>query len=178
MYREMGILTKSMNRPTAICLSLLALLWLCSCGSAPSTNGNQQNSATGANTSNAQTGPNDDVEELRASMQIPYEPEEAMWRVVTDKAGKKRLIAVLRLKPEDYKALSAKAAASGPGRPVQASVEQWFPAELIAMSETTGQMNVPATSYPADEFFQAPFDTGTVSLVNDTDYVIVELQPS
>ena len=169
-----------MNRPTAICLSVLTLLLFCSCGSAPATNGDQQNAANtnGANISNAQTATNDDVEELRSSMQIPFEPEEAVWRIVSDKNGRKQLTAVLRLKPEDFKTLSAKASAAGPGRQIQASVEQWFPAELRAMSETTGEMTVPATSYPANEFFQAPFNSGTVTLINDTDYVIVELQSS
>ena len=111
-------------------------------------------------------------------MQIPFEPEEAVWRVVADKDGRKRLTAIMRLTPEDYKALSARASAAGPGRQVQVSVEQWSPAELIAVSETTGEMTVTGTSYPASEFFQAPFDSGTVTLINDTYYVIVELQSS
>ena len=162
-----------MNRPTAIYLSVLALLLVCSCSPAPVANGNQQNASNAANTS---TTPNDNVEELRSSMQIPFEPEEVVWRVVSDKDGRKRMTAVLRLKPEDYKALSTKASATGPGRPVQASVDQWFPAELTAMSETTGEMTVTGTSYPANEFFQAPFSSGTVTLINDTEYVIVELQ--
>jgi hypothetical protein len=166
-----------MNRPTAIYLSVLALLLFCSCSPAPTANSNQQN---GANTggANASTTPNDNVEELRSSMQIPFEPEDAVWRVVSDKNGRKRLTAVLRLKPEDYKDLSAKASAAGPGRQVQASVDQWFPPELSAISETTGEMTVTGTSYPANEFFQPPFDSGTVTLINDTDYVIVELQSS
>jgi hypothetical protein len=167
-----------MNRPTAICFSLVALLWLCSCGAAPGTNSNQQNTANGGNTTNSQNGPNDNVEELRASIQVPFEPEEAVWRITSDKSGRKRLTAVLRLKPEDYKGLSTKAAAAGSGRQVQVSVEPWFPAELIAMSETTGENTVPATSYPANEFFQAPFNSGAVSLVSDTDYIIIELQSS
>ena len=165
-----------MNRPTAICLSVLALLLFCSCASAPANNG-QQNTNT-ANVSNSQAGPNDNVEELRSSIQVPVEPEEVAWRIVSDKDGRKRLTAVLRLKPEDFKALSVRASAPGPGKKVEASVEQWFPAELIAMSETTGEMAVPATSYPANEFFQAPFSAGTVSLIDDTDYIILELQSS
>jgi len=165
-----------MNRPTAICLSVLALLLFCSCASAPANNG-QQNTNT-ANISNSQASPNDNVEELRSSIQVPVEPEEVAWRIVSDKDGRKRLTAVLRLKPEDFKALSVRASTPGPGKKVEASVEQWFPAELIAMSETTGEMAVPATSYPANEFFQAPFNAGTVSLIDDTDYVIVELQSS
>ena len=111
-------------------------------------------------------------------MQIPFEPEEVVWRVAADKDGRKRLTAIMRLTPEDYKALSARASAAGPGRPVQVSVEQWSPPELIALSETTGEMTVTGTSYPANEFFQAPFNSGTVTLINDTDYVIVELQSS
>jgi len=166
-----------MNRPTAICLSVLALLLSCSCASPPATNGNEQSTNT-ASGSNSQAGPNDNVEELRSSIQVPIEPDEVVWRIVSDKNGRKRLIAVLRLKPEDFKALSARSSAPGPGKPVDASVEQWFPAELIAMSETTGEMAVPAMSFPANEFFQAPFNAGTVSLINDTDYVIVELQSS
>jgi hypothetical protein len=166
-----------MNRPTAIYAATLALLLLCCCGSAPSNSSDQQSSNT-ANSANTQTGPNDNVEELRSSMQVPFEPEEAVWRITSDKAGRKRLTAVLRLKPEDYKALSSRAATAGPGRQVEVSVEPWFPAELTAMSETTGENTVPATSYPANEFFQAPFNSGTVSLVTDTDYVIIELQSS
>ena len=166
-----------MNRPTAICLCVLGLLLFCSCASAPATNGNEQNT-NAASLANSQAGPNDNVEELRSSIHVPIEPDEAVWRIVSDKNGRKRLIAVLRLKPEDFKALSARASAPGPGKQVEAPVEQWFPAELIAMSETTGEMAVPATSYPAHEFYQAPFNAGTISMINDTDYVIVELQSS
>src|SRR5688572_689567 len=165
-----------MNRPTAIYLFVFGLFLFCSCSSAPGTNGNQQNSAN-SNVPNAAT-PNDNVEELRSTMQIPFEPEDVVWRMVSDKDGRKRLTAVLRLMPEDLKALSAKASATDAGRQVQTSVDQWFPAELRAMSETTGEMTVTGSSYPASDFFQSPFNSGTFTLINDTDYFIVELQSS
>ena len=163
-----------MNRPTAICLSVLALLLFCSCASAPANNG-QQNTNT-ANISNSQASPNDNVEELRSSIQVPVEPEEVAWRIVSDKDGRKRLTAVLRLKPEDFKALSVRASAPGPGKKVEASVEQWFPAELTTMGETSGEMTIEGKALPATEFFQPPYTSGSAVLIPDTNYLILDLQ--
>ena len=167
-----------MNRPSAICVFLFGSLLLAACSSGPS-GGSNQNAGNANNTASnrpvSQTG-NDDIEDLRSQIQIPFEPEEVTWRVVPAGNNGKRLIAIIRLAPESFKAFSSRLTASGAGRPVQVAVETWFPAELLAMSETTGELNVPATSFPAGEFFQPPFNSGSVSVIPDTEYVIVELQ--
>ena len=168
-----------MNRPTAICVFLFGSLLIGACSSGPSSSNNQNTGNVNNTDSNkpvSQTETNDDIEELRSQIQIPFEPEEATWRVLPAANNGKRLIAVLRLTPENFRTYSSRLNASGAGRQGQASVEPWFPAELTAMSETTGEMTVPAKSYPANEFFQPPFSSGTVSVIPDTEYVIVELQ--
>lgn len=150
-------------------LFILFVLSLGACRSQPATNDNSQNTNS-SNTNVAANSANDGVEELRSLIQIPYDPEEVSWRVTGN-----RLVAVILLTTENYKTFSSRLNA-GQGKQVQVAVERWFPAELITMSEMTGETTIGGTAYPATDFYQAPYNEGNATLIPETNYVIVELQ--
>lgn len=155
-----------MNQPAALFIFFVFVLGACS--SQPATNSNSLNSNS-ADTNVAVNSTNDNVDELRSMIQIPFDPEEVSWRV----AGN-RMLAVVLFTPENYKTFSSRLNA-GEGKQVQIAVERWFPAELITMSEMTGETTIGGTAYPATDFYQAPFTEGNATLIPETNYVIVEL---
>ena len=109
-------------------------------------------------------------------IRVPIEPEEVVWRIFPDGQNGQRLVAVFRLSPEASKSFATNMNATGGGHSVQVNVEQWFPAELIAMGETTGEMAVNGKAFPANDYYQSPFNIGTITAIPETDYVILELQ--
>ena len=164
---------------TSLFLSLFLGLTSISCGSFRSTNNNANASANAnagnLNSINNSQKPNDDVEALRNLIPVPFDPEEVVWRTFPSGPNGRRLVAVFRLSPEDSRAFAAKMNAAGGEGAVQVNLEQWFPAELIAMGETTGDMAVAGKSFAATDHFQPPFNVGTITAIPDTDYVILEL---
>ena len=165
---------------TSLFLSLFLGMTMISCGSFRSTNDNA-NAAANANAANLNSAngsqtPNDDVEALRNLVRVPFEPEEVVWRTFPSGPNGQRLVAVFRLSPEDSRAFAAKANAAGGEGSVQLNVEQWFPAELIAMGETTGETAVTGKAFSANDHFQPPFNVGTITVIPETDYVVLELK--
>jgi hypothetical protein len=142
------------------------------CSSTAESNSNTGDAANAANLSNANSS-NDSVEELRSLIRIAFEPEEVTWREIKDEQNKKRLLAVLLLSPESHRSLAAK---MGNPTDVQISVEQWFPAELTTMGETSGEMTIAGKAFPATEFYQPPYSSGNAILIPDTNYLILDLQ--
>ena len=130
------------------------------------------NTANGVN-ENSQNKGNDSAEELGTLIRIPFEPEEVTWRPL-DEGGKKRVLAVLLFTPQDHKMLSSKYASAGSD--VQVNVERWFPVELTAAGDTTGEMTINGKAFPATEFYQDPYNTGSVIFIPETNYVILDLQ--
>ena len=146
---------------------LLAILTLTSCSS-PAGNGNGANSA--ANSAN--TGPEDNVEELALLVRLPIQPEEVTWKEDTQK---KNLTAVLRFSAEDAGKMAAEIAKNGQPTREPLTVESWYPAELIAQGELTGESTVTGTSYPAEPFLNPPYTKGKISQIENTDYFILQI---
>ena len=103
------------------------------------------------------------------------EPEDIIWQQVE---SPKKIVAVFRLDDEGSKKLIEQLAARSAGAAKSVTVEDWFPAELIASGETTGSSTVDGTAYPADDFYQAPFSQGTITRVSDTDFFVLEISGS
>jgi hypothetical protein len=135
-------------------------------GDANAANAPQSNVAANINKANT------NAEELGLLINFAWETEDLAWK--KDDA-KKSLVAAFRLSPEDAKKLSEQLAAKGPGLSKEVAVEDWFPAELIAQGETSGGSSVPATAFPAVELYQQPYNQGTISRVDRTDYFIIEM---
>jgi len=112
------------------------------------------------------------VEELGLLVTIPYEAEDIVWKEDT---AHKKITAVLRFSPEDANKITADATARQAPQNVTLSSSSWFPAELIAQSEMTGDDQLHGTAYAADAFYQEPYTTGRLVRVEGTDYFVLEL---
>lgn len=158
-------------------LLLAQLSFSCTSGRNTNTNGGPGNTAP-SNTSVARDKP----EELALVIVFPIEPEEAVWRedAVNTTAPDnshytKKLTAVLKYPPLEAGKLATLIANAGPATPAAVDAETWFPAELIAQSEMSGDDLLKGDSYPARDFFQAPYNDGKITRIDGTDYFVLEL---
>ena len=156
-------------------LSALALLlsipFLLNCSS-PGENNNLANSV-GANSSNtANTGPKDNIDEFGLLVRLPVEPDEVAWE---EKPEQKKLIAVIRFSPGNAEKMAAEVAKNGTPAAEELSVESWYPNELIAQGELTGESSVKGQSYPADSFLNPPYTKGKITRIENTDYFILQI---
>ena len=158
------------SRPTLLLIFLISVL-LSACAG-PAENGNAVN-ANAANSANiAQTGPKDNIDELGLLVRLPVEPEEVAWQ---EKPEQKKLIAVVRFSPENAQKMAAEVAKNGQGSPETLTVESWYPNELIAQGELTGESTVKGQSYPAEPFLNPPYSKGKITRIEDTDYFILQI---
>lgn len=153
----------------------------------PSNNNKTSNSNSANRAANSSTNANavkDDIEELEMLIKLPLHPEEARW--LEESLGKvgdnrvpaptdKKLVAVLRFLEEDANKIVAQAEKQKPATPNIINTESWFPAELIAQSQLSGDETLKGSSYPANDFFNAPYLNGKFTRIEGTDYFILEL---
>jgi hypothetical protein len=166
-----------------ICLLLLITFFMADCG----TDGTKSSNANSANqnaNSNVASVVKDDIDELEMLVKMPFHPEEAVWREdVLGKAGDsrvpgptdKKLTAVLRFPKEDAGKITAQAEKYKAAAPETINTEKWFPAELIAQSQTSGDETIKGSSYPANDFFNVPYTDGKITRIEGTDYFVLEL---
>lgn len=149
---------------------LLAFTALTNCSS-PASNGNA-NVYTANSTTVSKVVPKDNVEELAMMVKLPFEPEEVAWE---EKTADGSLTAVIRFSPENAEKMSAEVAKNGAPTPERLTVEAWYPAELIAQSEMSGESTVEGTSYPAGPFLNPPYTKGKITRIDNTDYFILQI---
>jgi len=159
----------SKSRAVSILTLFMVILLTDACGGgARSANQAAAANSVQENSNAAKT----NVEELGMLVNVPYEAEDIVWKEDSDK---KSLKAVLRFSPEDAAKLVAEATTQGTPQNVTLSSETWFPAELIAQSDMTGDDTLHAIAYPANTFFQDPYAAGRILRVDGTDYFVLEL---
>lgn len=171
------------------CLAALLFL-IASC--AGGENVNQSANQPTNNGSNSVVSAKDDAAELGKVVKLPQMPEEAIFReegltqqTATANAEQpaqspqkpKKLVAVLRFTPEDAQKVVEQAERYKPGEFVTLDTESWFPAELIAQSQTAGDATLKGTAYAANDFYQAPYINGRITRIAETDYFVLELFP-
>jgi hypothetical protein len=159
-----------LRRGALIPITLFSIL-LTGCGGNAGDGANNANTAVNSVASNSNKA-NTNGEELGMLINFAWETEDLAWK--KDEA-RNTLTAAFRLSPEDAKKLSEQLATKGQGTPKEVSVEDWFPAELIAQGESQGSSSVPATAFPADDLYQPPYNQGTISRIEGTDYFVVEV---
>lgn len=149
-------------------LSIAALLSACGSGSMSNSN------ASGGNSNKSQTSNaiavRNDVEELGLRVNVPFETEELVWKEVADG---KSLIAIMRFTPENSAKVVAEAEKIRPATRVDVTSETWFPPELIAQADMTGDDRLAGSSYAANSFLLPPFTEGTLVRIDNTDYFIL-----
>jgi hypothetical protein len=142
-------------------------VWGCG-GSKPANNSGSSNPPINSNESNtART----NVEELGMYLRVPYETEDIVWKEL---ASQKKLIAVLRFSPTDSAKLVAEAEGVRPASAVTIESESWFPDELVAQSDLSGDDTLRGQSYAADAFLQPPYTDGRITRIDGTDYFVLE----
>jgi hypothetical protein len=147
-----------------------ALLGSCSGGdkNANARSGAKAGNVPGETANSAKT----NVEELSLLVNVPYETDDVVWK---EDAAKKHVVAVLHFSKQDADKIVAAAAAKGAAEPAILPSESWFPAELVAQSEMSGEEGLRGSAYPADEFYLEPFTSGRIVRVNGTDYFVLQL---
>jgi len=162
---------------------IAAFFTACSTGAGVNSNANQANQAANQANSNVSNSIRDDVDELEMIIKTPFHPEEAVWREETlgrnnDRVPgptDRKLVAVLRFLHPDAENIVAQADKSSPVLNETINPENWFPAELIAQSQMSGDETLKGKSYPANEFFNSPYLTGKITRIEGTDYFVLEL---
>ena len=159
------------RRAAVILAFFLTSVVIISCGdgeltnrstTAPNSNSNKENS----------TVPKTNVEELGMLVNVPYEAEESVWKT---EAANKELIAVLRFSATESEKLVADAARYR--KPEEASVqsEPWFPDELVAQGDMSGDDTLKGISYGANAFFQENYNEGRLIRIDGTNYFVLEM---
>ncbi len=158
---------------TAAILSLFTAVAL-SFGCGEGTNSNVMKSnrpGPAANGAEKPNSPRTNVEELGLHVKVAYEVEDVVW---IENPGKRSLMAVLRFSPADAAKVVGEASQFGQPQAGSISPESWFPDELIAQAEMSGDRVLKGQVYPANSFLQEPYVTGKLTRIEGTDYFVLE----
>ena len=159
-------------RPSWLAALLTPLILIATFTNCSSTGSNTAVNGAGNASTAVNAGPHDKVEELAMLVKLPIEPEEVAWK---EDPGKKQLVAVLRFSPENAGKLVAEIEKNGQPAIEDLPVENWYPAELVAQGELTGESTVRGTSFPAESFLNPPYTKGKITRVENTDYFILQI---
>jgi hypothetical protein len=135
-----------------------------------------ENNAANTDASNVQTQKqigetNDDSDDLAEFIKLPFIPEDVLWQQFEVPGGKK-IVAVVRFNPKETPLVLA---GSQAGEKIEIAAERWFPQELTAQSDISGDQVLRGTIYSGDVFFKDSFNKGRIIKLDGSDYFIVEL---
>ncbi len=171
------------NIPLKTLLVLFTLLFSISCLSEdkpiddvntlrPNVN---ENSNLNIGNSNANVVEDNEVE-LREKINLPYEPiGDSPWQEDT-KSFPNKLKAVLKFSEEDTQKLLEKVRGGNKNLAVSIDAESWFPAELIAKSDSTGDTTLKGIEYSATDFVKSPYSEGNLIFIDGADFFVLNLQ--
>lgn len=159
-------------RPVAILTFFALPLLLASCSSPSGSTNNAANSDNRKADISSSNSANSKAEELGMLVNFTWEPEDLTWKL---NEQKKLVTAVFRLEADDQKKLETQLAAKPAGARKEIQVEEWFPAELIAQGESAGGSSVSGNAQTAEDYFQPPYNEGTITRVDGTDFFILEV---
>ena len=151
-------------------------------------NDNSQNSNTNSiSANNNAKSAKDETLDLGKIITLQFTPEETVFRedqlksqtnanddakpVVTGK----KLTAVLQFTEEDTEQILAQAEKYKKPVPAELAPESWFPPELVAASQSTGDETIKGNAYAANDFFKPPYTSGKLTRIADTNYLVLEL---
>ncbi|MEZ5344557.1 MAG: hypothetical protein R2681_03280 [Pyrinomonadaceae bacterium] len=148
----------------------------------PNVNTNFNSDAANANANTAK----DDEIELDKLINLPFEPEENIWRkadiqpngnsnMEPERDGEK-LTVVLKFSDEKRDAVINRIKSNRAPSQTTFEPESWFPAELVAKSETSGDNALKGTSYGPEGFAKAPYLIGSMIHIADTNYFVLDLR--
>lgn len=166
---------------------VLVVLFFTACGVAENDNSQNSEIKSISENNNAKSA-RDETLDLGKIINLPFTPEETVFREddltsqsnSNEKDAKpiitgKKLTAVLQFTEEDTEQIVAQAEKIKPPVPFELAPESWFPPELIAASQATGDEMIKGKTYAADAFYKPPYIKGKLTRINDTDYFVLEL---
>ena len=166
--------------------TLIAVVFAVSLSGCSAADDRNANVGTTNTAVNADANPTrDDVEEFEMVVKLPFHPEEVTWR--EEKMGKqigderppgptdRKLTAVIQFTKDEANQIVAQAEKVKPAAPASMNAETWFPAELKAMTEISGDQTLKGSSYAANDFFQPPYLEGKLTRVENSNYFVLEL---
>jgi hypothetical protein len=103
---------------------------------------------------------------------MPYEAEDIFFK--EDKT-QKRLTVVLRFDKVDTDKLASELEKTGSVADATIETEALFHPELRSQSEMRGDVALKGKSYTAVPFFSAPYNEGTITRIDGTDFFVLEL---
>lgn len=112
------------------------------------------------------------AEELGMLVNMNYESEEVYWK---DDPARKKITAVIMYSPEVANQVVADAVRVREPENASITPENWFPPELVAQSEMSGDDTIKGKSYAATVFLLDPYNEGRLIRINDTDYFVLEV---
>jgi hypothetical protein len=160
-----------------------AIIFFSSCGGIKESSNNISPSNAAQNTLQTSL-VQDDIGELGKIINLPFEPEEVVWQdnnLTADgvdqvsASNEKRFVAVVKFNSEDSNRIITQAEKYEPAKFSVIDAENWFPVELIAQSQLSGDETLKGNSYAADDFFLDPFNKGKFTRIANTNYFVVEL---
>lgn len=173
------------SRNAAIFFILIVnLVFGIACSGLDKENSNSNSAQIQDDTKPGQTNPpKDDVSELLTIIRLPEVPDEASWR--EEPLGKndnrvpgpndRKLTAVLKYNAETAAKLIAQIEKNKKPEPAEIGTENWFPEELIAQSQISGNEMLKGTVYGANDFFNMPYGNGKITRIENTNYFVLEL---
>jgi len=138
------------------------------CGGGSSNSAQPAASSSGNNANAART----NVEELSMAVSVPYAVDDLVWK---EFPAEKRIIAVIRVNPTDSARIVSDASTNGPAETVAIPAQKWFPDELVAQAQTSGDNTLRGQAYGANAFFQEPYTTGRIIHIEGTDYFVLDV---
>lgn len=125
--------------------------------------------------SNANVAEDNEVK-LREKIRFPYEPiGDSPWQEDT-KSVPNKLTAVLKFSAEDTQKLLEKLRSESKSFEASIDAESWFPAELIAKSDATGDTSLKGIGYSAEDFAKPPYVQGNLIYIEGADFFVLNLQ--
>lgn len=168
-------------------LSLLIFLFFtgCSSNSGNQSNANSLSTNTNSEIINKKNLAKDDIEELETIIKLPFHPEEALWREepLGNQANNNRppapneksLTVVLKFTSGEADKIVENAEKIKPAQSNEMEAERWFPPELVAKSQESGNETIKGKTYAADEFYQSPYLKGKLTRIEGTNFFVLEL---
>ena len=171
---------------SAIILGLIFLFT--SCGSLEDNSSNSNQRSSNANSTISETKKaNDNIEELMNIIRLPEIPAEVVWKEEKQGTASNRvpgptdqkLTVVFRYTDTEEDKAKTKLLAllekNTNNGAAEIPAEDWFPEELVAQAQLSGNESVKGISYGASDFTNMPYGNGRIVHITNTDYFVLEL---
>jgi hypothetical protein len=168
---------KSFQQITLFIIFLNLFLNL-SCSNPETANANLNRNAEKVRAETEKSNPaRDNLEELLDRIQLPELPDEVVWREESGEANaaRNKMIAVLKYNNEAAARLTALVEKNRQPEQVEIGAESWFPEELTAQAQMSGNEMLKGTAYGANQFLNIPYGSGRITRVENTNYFVLEL---